>query len=201
VTLSSQPQWLPNRKTVPGSIEDPDRGLVAAVVRSRDEAAFRALYRRHTPALYRLALRLLRGDVTRADDAMQDTWLRAVGGLSAFAWRSSLRTWLCGIAVNVCREVVRAELRLVESGVDPPDGDASPDRHAALDLERALVALPAAYREVLVLHDVEGFTHDEIGELLAIPPGTSKSHLFRARRELRATLAGPGKRDRRGGPR
>ena len=77
-----------------------DRALTDAVVRTRDEAAFRTLYRRHTPALYRLALRLGGGDGPWAEELVQRTWIRAVEGLGSFAWRSSLSSWLGGIAMK-----------------------------------------------------------------------------------------------------
>src|SRR5262249_9648083 len=86
------------------SAEDDDRALITAVVGTRDEAAFRALYRRHTPALYRLALRLGGSDESWAEDLVQQTWIRAVEVLPGFAWRSAFRTWLLGIAVNCARE-------------------------------------------------------------------------------------------------
>jgi RNA polymerase sigma-70 factor (ECF subfamily) len=159
-----------------------DRALADAVVRTRDEAAFRTLYRRFTPALYRLALRL--------DELVQRTWIRAVEGLGSFGWRSSLSSWLGGIAINCARELWRDSRTRSETGlldeVAAPRAWAAEDR---VDLERAIERLPAGYREVFVLHDVEGYTHEEIGGLLGIEPGTSKSQLSRARRYLRTALA------------
>ncbi|MBM4193181.1 MAG: hypothetical protein FJ202_02210 [Gemmatimonadetes bacterium] len=77
-----------------------DRHDVALVVQRGDEAAFRSLYGRHSPALYAFALRLMGGNAPEADDVMQDAWLRAVRSLGSFAWRSSLRTWLSTIVLN-----------------------------------------------------------------------------------------------------
>ena len=84
-----------------------DRPLASAVAASGDEAAFRTLYRRHTPALYRLALRLGGGDEPWAEELVQRAWIRAVEGLGGFGWRSALSTWLGGIAVNCARELWR----------------------------------------------------------------------------------------------
>jgi RNA polymerase sigma-70 factor (ECF subfamily) len=168
-----------------------DRELAAAVAGSGDEAAFRTLYRRHTPALYRLALRLGAGDEAWAEELVQRAWIRAVEGLGSFEWRSSLATWLGGIAVNCARELWRerrgrGEIALEEGhGIAAATGAAVEQR---LDLERAIARLPDGYRQVLVLHDVEGFTHEEIGGLLGIETGTSKSQLSRARHRLRASL-------------
>jgi RNA polymerase sigma-70 factor (ECF subfamily) len=177
-----------------------DRGLADAVARSGDETAFRALYRRHTPALYRLALRLGGGDGPWAEEVVQRAWIRAVEGLSSFAWRSSLSSWLGGIAINCARELwrearTRSETALAEeSPVAAPRSLAPEER---VDLERAIERLPAGYREVFVLHDVEGYTHEEIGGLLGIESGTSKSQLSRARQRLRAALAPAGWRSER----
>ena len=181
--------------------QDAERALVDEFLRRRDETAFRRLYAAHTPFLYRLAYRLMRCDRQAAEEAVQDVWLRAAERLQLFRWDSSLRTWLAGFAINRCREELRrnsgaaALPRLVESSaVDP--GPPS----ARVDLERAIASLPDGCREVLVLHDVEGHTHREIGALLGIDEGTSKSQLARARRAVRSRLdpaaAGEGGRRR-----
>ena len=83
---------------------DDDRELVADFLATRSEQAFRRLYRRHASAVYALLLRLTAGDAARAEDCLQDAWLRAIAGLERFAWRSSLRTWIRGIAINCWRE-------------------------------------------------------------------------------------------------
>ena len=172
--------------------DEEDRRLAAAVVAGRDEHAFRALYRRHTPALYRLALRLGGGDEPWAEELVQRAWIRAVEGLPAFQWRAGFRTWLSGIAVNCARERWR-EQRLSPEVAWGPDAQAvagaAADPGDRLDLERGIAALPHGCRQVLVLHDVEGFTHEEIAEALGIVPGTSKSQLARARAAVRRSLA------------
>ncbi|HKP47987.1 MAG TPA: sigma factor, partial [Pyrinomonadaceae bacterium] len=91
----------------PFANEDSDHSLVARFVRTRDEATFRALYRRHTPALYPLALRLVGGSEVEAQDAIQDTWVRACKSLTTFEWRSTLRTWLSGILIRRVYEMHR----------------------------------------------------------------------------------------------
>jgi RNA polymerase sigma-70 factor (ECF subfamily) len=164
-----------------------DRRDVQAVAVSADEAAFRALYRRHTPALYAFACRLMGGESAEVDDIIQDAWLRAVRGMGDFGWRSSLRTWLSSIVLNCCRERWRERPDSPDVSADTPAK--SGDLNLRMDLEAALAALPPGYRAVLILHDVEGYTHDEIGERLGIQPGTSKSQLFHARRALRERLS------------
>jgi len=146
---------------------------------------FRALYRAHTPALHLLALRLLGGAHADAEDAIQEAWIRAVRALPDFRWHSSLRTWLCGIAINCCREILRRRKPLLDAA-DAADPPAPPAQ--SMGLESLVQSLPDGYREVLVLHDVEGYTHEEIATLLHIAAGTSKSQLSRARAVLRKTL-------------
>ncbi len=173
---------------------DDDRQLVAAFLDGREEAAFRALYRRHTPRLYQLARRLMAGDDRDAEEAVQEAWIRAAGRLEAFAWRSSLGTWLTGITINVCRNLIRrrqARLQPValEPSRTPKSTGPGPVGDQRIDLERAISLLPPKYRQVLVLHDVEGYTHREISTFLDIEIGTSKSQLFRARKAMRELLA------------
>lgn len=150
------------------------------------EDAFRALYRAHTPALYALALRLTGSDQSEAEDLVQETWVRATRRMSAFRGESALRTWLCGVLVNVRRERVRSAWRMVGPlDVEP----ATPARDdTAFDLERAIAALPDGARDIFVLHNVYGYAHREIAELLGVVEGTSKSQLARARMLLRASL-------------
>ena len=175
--------------------EPDDRRLVALFLARRDEGAFRALYRRHTPFLYRLLLRLSGGDSQTAEEGVQETWARAVERLGEFAWRSQLRTWLAGIAIHWSREDARrrrrdASVALDDEALPAPGASAPIDR---MDLERAVSELPEGYRAALLLHDVEGFTHEEIAAALGVDEGTSKSQLFRARRSLRLLLQTGGK--------
>jgi RNA polymerase sigma-70 factor (ECF subfamily) len=170
----------------------PDRALVEAVVRDGDEMAFRELYRRHTPRLYPLVLRMVGGNEMEAEDVVQDAWIRAAAGLRRFRGDSSFGTWLIAIGLNAARDHLRRrgrwgpteELDQVEVAAPAaPYGQ-------RLDLERAIAMLPPGCRTVLVLHDIEGFTHVEIAKKLGIAVGTSKSQLFAARRAARTLLAG-----------
>ena len=169
--------------------QDDDRRLVDRVIRRRDQQAFGALYDRHTTYLYRLALRLTGGNEADANDIVHEAWVRATSRLPAFQWTSQLRTWLAGFVVNADRERRRA----VSDDVPLDDDVVGSEPSLAggferVDLERALAALAPGFRQVLVLHDVEGYTHEEIGHLLGIEPGTSKSQLSRARAAMRRLL-------------
>jgi RNA polymerase sigma-70 factor, ECF subfamily len=172
-----------------------DQRLVRRFLRTRDDTSFRLLYRRHTPALYPLAIRLVGGAESDAQDAIQEMWIRACKSLERFEWKSSLRTWLTGILINRLREVNREQWRWHEEqypdngfGVVPAPNNQSDSGRATLDLEQLITRLPTGYRQVLALHDIEGYTHNEIGALLEISAGTSKSQLYHARRALRAML-------------
>src|SRR5215831_8796055 len=157
-----------------------DLELVERFLRGRGEDAFRALYRAHTPALFALALRLTGGDRSEAEDLVQESWVRALTALRTFRAQSALRTWLCGVLVNVRRGRIRTDWRIIDAPDAEPLADTTcPDD--AIDLERAIAALPEGARDVYVLHDVHGYTHREIAELLGIVEGTSKSQLNRAR--------------------
>lgn len=153
-------------------------------LRLGDEASFRELYRLHTPRLFAVTLRLL-SRTSDAEDAVQEAWLRAVRNLAAFRQESSFATWLTGIGIRCALEILR---RRSPAFTDPHEPSFETVPHLAVDLERAIASLPDGYRAVLVLHDVEGHTHEEIAALLQIEPGTSKSQLFHARRTLRAHL-------------
>ncbi|HEU0055066.1 MAG TPA: RNA polymerase sigma factor [Longimicrobium sp.] len=167
-----------------------DQALAEAVLLSGDERAFRELYGRHTPRLFQFVLRVMGGAEHDAEDVVQETWIRATEKLGQFRWEAAFGTWLTGIGLNVARGLLRRRGRWVEldgGAVDepwrPPPADGE-----RIDLERAIALLPTGYRTVLVLHDVEGYKHDEIGDLLGISPGTSKSQLFNARRAIRQLL-------------
>jgi RNA polymerase sigma factor (sigma-70 family) len=162
-----------------------DEELIRAFVKRRDERAFRQLYALHTPAVYGLIRRLAGPAADLADDVVQDAWLRAAGLLPLFRGESAFRTWLIGIALNCYREhrrrLTRASEGVIDTPVDGPGRSAEPI--AVVDV---LDTLEAHYRDVLVLHDVEGYTHGEIANALGIEIGTSKSRLARARQLFRA---------------
>lgn len=169
-----------------------DGTLVVRYLGSRREADFTELYRRCAPGLWRFALRLARGRQAEADDLVGETWLRAVRRLESFRTDARLGPWLAGIAWNCWRERARSAGREVSVVDHPEAGAVDPPRHAeALDLRAALDSLPEGYRTVLLLHDLEGYTHAEIAGALGISPGTSKSQLSRGRALLKRLLDRP----------
>jgi RNA polymerase sigma-70 factor, ECF subfamily len=166
-----------------------DEELVRRFLADRATPSFEALYDRHSPYLFRVASRMLHGDRSAAEDALQEAWVRAVTSLAKFRGDSSLRTWLCGITMNCCREAWRRRtfVPIEEAEVLTEAGDGTSPL-GALRLGRALRQLDDTSREIIELYDVLGHTHDEVASILGIAPGTSKSRLFRARETLRGLL-------------
>ena len=174
-------------------MNDAEATLVARC-RAGDGSAFEEIYVRHAGRVYSLAYRIVgAGD---AEDVVQDIFLLAHRKLAGFRGESSLGTWLYRMATNHCLDVLRSRhARMMErtSSLGAPDASepAAPPlgRVAALDLERAIQALPTACRAAFVLHDVECLGHQEVGTALGISEGTSKSQVHKARLRIRAFLA------------
>ena len=172
-----------------------DAELIEAIRLDGSERAFRELYRRHTPRLYQLVLRILGGAAGDAEDVVQETWIRATTSLARFRGDSAFGTWLTGIGLNRARDFLRSRSRR-PSGFEVSDGEAWLARLSArsdaaaerVDLDRAIALLPDGYRVVFVLYEIEGFNHGEIAGRLGISEGTSKSQLHHARRALRTLL-------------
>lgn len=167
-----------------------ERKLIAAVLNDGDETAFRQLYRRHTPRLLMVVQRLLAAGGRDAEDVVQETWIRVVEHLDSFRGEAAFSTWLTGIGLNVARNLLRRQNRREAMDLDtvPEPSAAVVNGDDQIDLERAIALLPDGYRAVLVLHDVEGWTHREIADALGVADGTCKSQLFAARRWIRSYL-------------
>jgi RNA polymerase sigma-70 factor, ECF subfamily len=172
-----------------------DAGSIDDVVRRAQQGdvdAFESLYRSHAGAIYALCRRMS-GDERDARDLVQDVFVRAWERLTSFRGQSSLATWLHRLGVNVVLERLRSTKRdagRLLDGDDSTFGSHSTGARldAAIDLEAALVHLPGGARTVFVLHDIEGYSHDEIAQLTGIAPGTSRAQLWRARRALMKLL-------------
>lgn len=172
---------------------DGDHALARAAA-AGDTIAFEALYRRHAARVHGVVLRLAGWQHARAEDLVQDAFVRAWQALPGWRGDAAFGTWLHRLAVNVALMDLRARRsRPVLDGDDDDALDALPAADGqgpalALDLERAVASLPPRARAVLVLHDVEGWTHGEIAAALDMAEGSSKSQLHRARGLLRAKL-------------
>ena len=157
-----------------------------------DATAIRSLYDRYAPRVYAVVRRIA-GDDDLAQDYAQEAWIRAIRALPSFRGDARFSTWLHRIAVNAALQAVRkAETRRKHEGPVPDQVPIAPGNRDSLlrdRLERALEGLPQGMRRVLILHDVEGYTHEEIGDVLGVTAGTSKSQLSKARAKMRAMLA------------
>jgi RNA polymerase sigma-70 factor (ECF subfamily) len=156
-----------------------------------DSQAVRALYERYAPRVYAVVRRIA-GDDDLAQDYAQEAWIRAIRALPTFRGDARFSTWLHRIAVNAALQAIRrAETRTRREAPMPeavPVAPAGGDALLQQRLEAALDHLPEGMREVLILHDVEGYTHEEIGDVLGVASGTSKSQLFKARAKMRSLL-------------
>ncbi len=164
----------------------------AALAASGDGRAFERLYGAHVARIHSLVRRMMGPEHT--DDVTQDVFVRAWHKLPSFRGEAAFGTWLYRLAVNVIL-ARRATIGTERGRYDAPEDvlDTLPSRPGAavelsMDFEKAIGRLPDGARQVFVLHDIEGYRHEEIAELLGIVPGTSKSQLHHARMTLRKHL-------------
>jgi RNA polymerase sigma-70 factor, ECF subfamily len=158
---------------------------------SGDVRAFEQLYATHLPRVHSLVRRMAGGRDT--DEITQDVFVRVWQKLGTFRGDSAFATWLHRLAVNVVierfrTEAVRRQRHYDGEGIFDTLSAPSRPRDVKMDFETALEKLPDGAREIFVLHDVEGYKHQEIGDLLGISAGTSKAQLHRARMMLRRHL-------------
>ena len=166
-----------------------------ALAASGDRRAFERLYRCHVNRVFAVCARMV-GDRSHAEELTQDVFVRAWSKLDQFRGEAAFGTWLHRLAVNVVLNARKTEGRnrsrfdgeggeTIES---LPQGGGISIPGASIDLEKAIAALPPGARRIFVLHDVEGYKHEEIAEMLDITAGGSKAQLHRARHLLRESL-------------
>ena len=159
-----------------------------------DTHAFAQLYHEHAGHLYSTCLRMLANE-SRAQEIVQESIVKAWHMLSTFRGECPFSAWIHRIAVNTVLDHLRREKRLalrLEFTEDSPEAEAdsaSPPIEEMVDLEAAIASLPTQARTVLILHDIEGYRHEEIAALMGIAAGTSKAQLHRARILLKERLA------------
>ena len=188
-------EWTPTA-TVSDPVEDLDGPLVRSAGRG-DAIAFEALYRRHNGRVHGVILRLVGGHAGRAEDLTQEAFVRAWQALPSYRFESAFSTWLHRLAVNTALMELRSRRSRPQASDDEDarDNIGTPDSAGhvtalTMDLERAVATLPPRARAVLVLHDVEGWKHEEIAAELGMAVGSSKAQLHRARGLLRTRLGG-----------
>ncbi len=175
-----------------GAAEPPIESLVS-LAREGDAGAFEAVYRRLAGRVYALCLRMS-GDAERAEELTQDVFVRAWERLDSFRGDALFSTWLHRLTVNLVLQSRRTQGRREAREVTAPDLEvyaaeavrAMPGTR--VDLERAIAALPAGAREMLVLRDIEGYRYQEMAELKGVAVGTVKAQIHRARKLLREAL-------------
>jgi RNA polymerase sigma-70 factor (ECF subfamily) len=161
-----------------------------------DRRAFERIYRSHVDRVFSVCVRMV-GDRAKAEELTQDVFVRVWEKLGTFRGDAQFSTWLHRLAVNVVlndRETEGRRRTRHDDGIEDLDTIATSDVRPlpipglSLDLEAAIAALPAGARKVFVLHDVEGYTHEEIGSMLGVTSGGCKAQLHRARMLLRRML-------------
>jgi RNA polymerase sigma-70 factor (ECF subfamily) len=184
---------------VPGTVHQDDLAL-AERCRAGDFEGFESLYREHSSRLFGLTVRML-GNRTDAEDMLQDIFLAAHRKLKSYRGAARLSTWLFRLAMNQCLDYLRSKSARMgqstssiddENAMEPVSPTSGPAVGAVhrIDLERAIARLPEGCRAAFLLHDVEGFEHREVGTMLGISEGTSKSQVHKARLKMRRFLAG-----------
>ena len=160
---------------------------------SGDVQAFKQVYREHVGRVFAVCVRMV-GNSQRAEELTQDTFVRVWEMLGSFRGESAFSSWLHRVTVNVVLVDIRSSKRY-QSRVESTDDIEQHDQEDAarfpgerLDLEQAIAGLPPQARAIFVLHDIEGFKHEEIAEQMGLAVGTTKAQLHRARRLLREVL-------------
>ena len=172
-----------------GSLPTAEYGSEAellAACRRREMGAFEELYRMHGARLKSIAYHTV-GSRQDAEDAVQETFLKAYRGIDGFAGGSAIGTWLCRICINACYDLVRRR-QLEATRAEPIEPPAAPQFALRAQLDQALGRIDPRRRMVFLLFAVEGMRHAEIAAILEIPEGTSKAWLFEAKRELQRLL-------------
>jgi RNA polymerase sigma-70 factor (ECF subfamily) len=171
---------------------EPDHLVVRRAI-DGDERAMRSLWSRHAPHIDAVVRRLA-GDPDLARDIAQEVWIQIFRSLPSFRGDAQFGTWAHRIAVNRTLNALRRSRRLAQIETDIEEDSAASEQDGersllAESIEEAAAQLSPGARTVFLLHDVEGYTHEEIAEQLGITPGGSKSQLFKARAKLRRLLA------------
>ncbi|HEY5614882.1 MAG TPA: RNA polymerase sigma factor [Bacteroidota bacterium] len=191
--IETRPAVSNTRELVLGSTETTNLTPVVRLAQQGDRRAFEQLYREHVGRVYAVCLRIC-ADTGRAEELTQDVFVRTWQVLPSFRGESAFSSWLHRLAVNVVLVDFRSRRRRtarVQSTdnielYDSPEHSTAPG--TSLDVEEAIKKLPPQARTIFVLHDIEGYKHEEIAEQLELAVGTCKAQLHRARKLLKEVL-------------
>jgi RNA polymerase sigma-70 factor, ECF subfamily len=168
-----------------------------------DERGFERIYRLHSQRIYALCVRMMRGNAAEAEELTQESFLQLFRKISTFRGESAFSTWLHRLAFNIVLMRMRKrnyQVVSLDEMLEPGENTAGLQKHLGkldlrlcgtvdrMDLERAIEQLPQGYRAVFILHDVQGYEHNEIAAMRGCSLGNSKSQLHKARARLRRLL-------------
>ena len=188
-------QLTPNGLSLPETIR---------LAQSGDAAAFENLYQAHSRRVYALCLRMV-GNRAEAEDLTQEAFLQMFRKIQTFRGEANFSTWLHRVTVNIVLMKLRRKKRLefsLEEGTERDEDSPTPRNEFGeadvrltgsidrINLQRAIEQLPPGFKSIFILHDIQGYKHNEIGEILGCSAGNSKSQLHKARMRLRALLKG-----------
>ena len=197
----------PVTKTAPGAVQSSTGELSEAeairLAQQGDERGFERIYRLHSPRVYALCFRMTRGNAAEAEELTQESFLQLFRKIGTFRGESAFSTWLHRLAFNIVLMRLRKrnyQAVSLDEMLEPGEKTAGLQKHIAkrdlqlcgtvdrMDLERAIEQLPQGYKAVFILHDVQGYEHNEIAAMQGCSLGNSKSQLHKARARLRQLL-------------
>lgn len=191
VSPAALPEDIVRPTTRPAATTGPDDATLVAACRRGEQRAMEALYHQYKRRVFGMAHRIV--GASDAEEVAQEVFVRVFRALGSFRGDSALSTWIYRLTVNASLSHVAKRGRRKEVGDDglgelPAPPQAERDPGLAARIEAALALLPAGYRAILVLHDVEGLSHEECAEILDCRVGTCKSQLHKARARMRELL-------------
>jgi|GEM_PF-1263671 len=168
-----------------------DHGNLISRSVNGDRSAMEELYNRNFKIVFRIAYRMY-PDTGVAEEIANDTFVTAFKKLKSLKNEKAFQSWVIGIAVNLTRNRIRKDKYYFNENElnEAITEEANAGKHSLqIDIQQALQSLPEGYQKVIILHDIEGFTHEEIGQILGLRTGTSKSQLYKARKRMRKILS------------
>ena len=190
-------------QTIRSDADEMSEAEAIRLAQQGDERGFERIYRLHSPRVYSLCFRMMRGNAAEAEELTQESFLLLFRKISTFRGESAFSTWLHRLAFNIVLMRMRKrnyQVVSLDEMLEPGENTAGIQKHMGkrdlqlsgtvdrMDLERAIEQLPRGYKTVFILHDVQGYEHNEIAAMRGCSLGNSKSQLHKARARLRRLL-------------